>query len=213
MIQNLKQFVNESYLSGSRQPLYHLTNKLYSILKSDILKSYKAARTSHGEIKSISLTMNINYSLDDSGYGEIFEIDVDKLLNDGIKPYPVDEIAWQDGKPNEYVIKSDKNYSKSGFDIFKKGLRGTKHNLNLPNNPTVEYEFEERIFKDIEKIGKYIISLNSTNNTFSNENIEIISNYLIEYPHIKINIIDDSNRNKKIDITYKFSKIDQLVFT
>jgi len=207
IIKSFKIF-NESYLRGSRQPLYHITRSIYTILKGDILKSSKPSRPSHGKIKSISLTRNIDFT-SDNYIAQVIEIDVDKLLNDGIKSYPVDEISWEeDGTINKSYVSGKRNLSKSGFNEFKKGTRGTKHNLDLPKKYHLEYEFEERVFQNIEKLGKYIISLNFTKDTFLKDEIEIIRDYLNKYPHIVIKIIDKDNRRKSSDITYKFSEIE-----
>ena len=205
MIKKFIQFIEESYLEGSRQPLYHLTGRLYSILETDLLKCGKPAKNSHGSDKSISLTRNIDFGLDNSGLDQLIEIDVDKLRNSGIKTYPVDEWAWKDGKRNLDVIKKV-NFIKSNFDEVKSGERGTKHNLDLPKNPLLETEFEERIYKDITNLGKYIISLNFTKEPTATGEIEIVKDYLSKYPHIKVNLMDKDNKRKRTDITYKFEE-------
>ena len=61
IIKSFIEFIDESYLSGSRQPLYHLTGRLQSILLTDLLKCGKPSRPSHGNFNSISLTRNIDY--------------------------------------------------------------------------------------------------------------------------------------------------------
>ena len=38
IIKKFIEFTNESYLEGSRQPIYHITRHLYDILKTDLLK-------------------------------------------------------------------------------------------------------------------------------------------------------------------------------
>jgi hypothetical protein len=154
MILKYKQFIKEAYLSGSKQPLYHFTKNLPKILETDILKRSIPSGQTHGYEKSISFTRNIDFS--DLLTWFYLELDTDKLFNYGIKSYPVDEAGWK-------VVskKSDTKTQKSNFDSVKSGLRGTKHNLNLPNlkEVTLETEFEERIYKDIPNLGKYIISI------------------------------------------------------
>ena len=207
IIKKFIEFTNESYLEGSRQPIYHITRHLYDILKTDLLKCNKPARTSHGKDKSISLTRNIDFS--DVPSNEIIELDVDKLINSGIKTYPVDEWAWKNGKRNLDTINLSRNLSKSGFDEFKKGNRGTKHNLDLPKEFKLETEFEERIYKDITNLGKYIISLNfrqepSRGIYDTSGDFGVVKDYLQKYPHIKVYLMDKDNRRKRTDITYKF---------
>ena len=197
------EFIEESYLSGSRQPIYHITYRLQSILLTDLLKCGKPSRASHGSDKSISLTRNIDFS--DVPAGEIIELDVDKLRNSGIKTYPVDEWAWKSGKRNIDVVKN-MSFIKSNFDEVKSGKRGTKHNLDLPKEFTLETEFEERIYQDVPNLGKYIISLNFEKEPWmvSKTDFDVIKNYLKKYPHIKIYLIDKDNRRKRTDVTYKF---------
>jgi hypothetical protein len=172
------------------------------------LRCGRPSRPSHGKFNSISLTRNIDYGLDGSGYGEIIELDVDELRKWGIKSYPVDELSWDKDAKRKI---DPRNLSKSGFDEIKRGLRGTKHNLNLPKRPLLEIEFEERIYVDIENLGRYIISLNFVKNPdikLSN----IITEYLKKYPHIRVYLVNEDNRRKKIDITYQFvTKKDKVV--
>lgn len=214
-IKRFIEFIDESYLGGSRQPLYHVTYRLYDILKTDLLKCGKPSRTSHGSSKSISLTRNIDFGhdgadfLNEENLDEMIELDVDKLRNSGIKTYPVDEWAWKDGKRNLDVIKKV-NFIKSNFDEVKSRRRGTKHNLDLPKEPILETEFEERIYQDITDLGKYLISLNFVKEPGAGD-FDVVRNYLIKYPHIKIYLMDKDNRRKKTDITYKF--VDSKVLT
>lgn len=206
-IQTFVDFIEESYLGGSRQPLYHLTYRLVYILDSDLLKCGKPSRATHGKDKSISVTRNIDFSHDGAGISEIIELDADKLIRAGIRPYPADEIGS--------VTKQDKtrNFSKSNFDEVKSGKRGTKHGLDLPTDPVLETEFEERIFQDIPNLGRYMMSINlqrsnsNRNRAFRNRALEIeskISEYLKKYPHIKVFEYDPENRRKRTDITYRF---------
>ena len=207
-IKTFSEFINESYLEGSRQPLYHLTHRLESILLTDLLKCGKPSKPSHGNFNSISLTRNIDFGHDESRQDEIIELDSDKLRKAGIKSYPVDELSW--GKDAKRRL-DPRNLSKSGFDSVKLGLRGTKHNLDLPKDPILETEFEERIYQDINNLGKYLISLNFVNEP-SEGYFDVVKNYLSKYPHIKVYLIDEDNSRKKTDITYKFVETkDQVV--
>jgi|688.fasta_scaffold322042_2 hypothetical protein len=201
-IKKFLDFITESYLEGSRQPLYHLTYRLVYILDSDLLKCGKPSRATHGKDKSISVTRNIDFSHDGALISEIIELDADKLMRAGIRPYPADEIGS--------VTKNNKtrNFSKSNFDEVKLGKRGTKHGLDLPTDPVLETEFEERIFQDIPNLGRYMMSINLQRpNSNRNRALEVeskISEYLKKYPHIKVFEFDPENRRKKTDITYRF---------
>jgi hypothetical protein len=99
IIKKFIEFIDESYLSGSRQPLYHITSRLQAILVTDLLKCGRPARASQGN-DNIDFTHTDDY---------IIELDNDKLRKYGIKSYPVDEWAWKDGK--RYDGKQPKNKS------------------------------------------------------------------------------------------------------
>lgn len=196
-IKRFIEFIPEAYLSGGRQPLYHFTSRLNSILDSNTLKISKPTRSSHGNLKSISLTRNIDYSDTTNQY--CIELDSDRLLKNGIKSFPVDEWAWtREGKPNIDAI-SSYNMGKSNFDEVKKGRRGTKHGLDLPKEFILETEFEERIYKDITNLGKYISSIYVRENQLSGS-LDRLKNYLVEYPNIKIYTFVKFPRIK-VDIT------------
>jgi hypothetical protein len=204
-IKKFEDFINEAYLKGGRQPVYHFTSSsgLLGIIKSDELKTSKPARQSHGYDKSISLTRNIDYS--DSRNDFCLELDSDSLLIDGYRIYPVDEISWKEGKPNKAIKNS--NFIKSNFPYVKSGKRGTKHGLKLPKNPILETEFEERIYKNVKGVGKYIlrIILNrdvlNTRIGFLNEDLrDILVDYLNKYPHVRI-YKSDGDFRRSIDIT------------
>ena len=205
MILKYKQFIKEAYLSGSKQPLYHFTKNLPEILETDLLKRSIPSGQTHGYEKSISFTRNVDFS--DLLTWFYLELDTDKLFNDGIKSYPVDEAGWHRARNV-----SDNKTQKSNFDSVKSGLRGTKHNLDLPNvkDVTLETEFEERIYKDIPNLGKYIISIGINNNNLLNNFINkyniLFNNYLEKYPQIKIFEFDNKNHRSKKDITYKFKE-------
>lgn len=194
MIKKFEEFINESYLGGHRQPLYHFTRNLDTILKTDLLKMSKPARGTYGKTLSISVTRNVDYA--DAG-DIFFELDYSKLYNDGYIAYPVDEWAWnRDGTVN----KNTKKYSfgKSNFREIESGRRGIKHNIsNLPKIGSLEIEFEERFYKNIENLGKYIISINGPELHYSSN----IEKYLEKYPHIKIYSVDKNNHRIKKEIT------------
>ena len=205
-IKKFEDFINEAYLKGGRQPVYHFTSSsgLLGIIKSDELKTSKPARQSHGYDKSISLTRNIDYS--DSRNDFCLELDSDSLLRDGYRIYPVDEISWKEGKPNKLAIKNF-NFIKSNFLDVKSGKRGTKHGLKLPKNPILETEFEERIYKNVKGVGKYLLRIIlyrdvlTTRIGFINEDLrDILVDYLNKYPHVRI-YKSDGDFRRSIDIT------------
>lgn len=208
MIKNFKEFVNESYLKGGRMPLYHFTARTYDIIKSDRLKVSIAAEEYKDYKKSLSLTRNY-FFYDYMGYDRI-ELDTDLLIKYGYKPTPVDEVALPERGRTKNI-----NLSKSNIDSFRKAKRGTRHNIKtLPHVKDVilEYEFEERIFKDIEKLGRFIISIVYCKTNYQHKsNLEKnkFSDYLEKYPHIKIYSYSD-DIHKLTDETQEFRKENNL---
>lgn len=200
MIKKFNEFISEelAYLAGHRQPLYHFTQRLNSILDDDMLKLGNPARGSHGKTKAICVTRNPDFSEHGSTY---IELDYSKMLNDGYKAYPVDEWAWlRNGTQNKEAIKHY-NFNKSQFPEVLSGRRGTKHGTNIPHKlGMLETEFEERFYTDIKNIGKYIISINFDRNRNQDYKLE---KYLKEYPHIKVYNVDKDNHRKKVEITDK----------
>lgn len=196
---NFEEFVNESYLKGSRAPIYHYTRRyaFSKILDSDTLKLGRPSREIRNNGKATALTRNPYYTHDGASLNSPrFVLDLDKLKNDGIRSYPVDEIGIamkQGGMTN-------KNFSKSNFDEVKSGKRGTAHGLDLPETPALETEFEERIYKDVPNLSKYIISIDlatEPDNSLKQE----LKKYLQKYPHIVINLYDTKKRHQVTDIT------------
>lgn len=194
IIKKFDDFVNESYLKGSRQPLYHYTSNygITKILSDDLLKTSLVSRPKG--TKAICLTRN-PYFTHDGGVktSPRIVLDYDKLIRDGYRSHPVDEIGIA-------ARGMDRNLIKSNFKEIKSGTRGTKHGLDLPKNPKLETEFEERIYKDIKNLGNYIISIDFTKIPNS---INEIKSYLDKYPHIIVNVYDSENRHKVTDITNK----------
>lgn len=72
--------------------------------------------------------------------------------------------------------------------------------LDLPETPVLETEFEERIYKDVPNLSKYIISIDlatEPDNSLKQE----LKKYLQKYPHIVINLYDTKKRHQVTDIT------------
>lgn len=205
-VKTFQEFVNEAYLEGSRQPLYHYTflSRLSSIIESNILKMGTPARPRGS--KAICLTRNPYFSHDGVGLECRISLDYDKLKNDGYRSHPFDEVGT--------VTKDTKNinFIKSNFPSIKQGKRNIQHGLDLPKIGTgLEVEFEERIYKDIKNIGKYIISID-----FSNEStalrLSVLDRYLEEYPHIKIKVFDEKYKSQTKDITNKITDKEKIKF-
>lgn len=188
----LKTF--ESYLKGHRAPLYHFTDNLLKLIKDDILNLGNP--TYPKNIKTICLTRFPGYT--EAKGSNRLQLDTDKLIKAGFKPYPVDEMGlgisgrlkkWkqEDEEVPSSKIKAFLGYSKpfrQGLK-FTHGVKGDEFlNKGEPYIPS-EYEFEERIYKPIPNIGKYIqfIDLHRVPNK---EELEILKKYIKKYPHIII---------------------------
>jgi len=184
MITKFETYINESYLEGGRQPLYHYTRNLKDILETDILKTHKAA---DNEI-SISFTRSLYYEEHCTDIRLV--LDADKLKNDGYKIIPYDEVG------NAFVSKSKKKklngYTKA--NPYYKG-RGVINNVGITAKTKgfvdpegfgeLEWEYEERCFNDIKNLGKYLIAIDLSEyyyELYSNK----IKEYLEKYPHIEI---------------------------
>jgi len=179
IFKNMKYVLTfESYLLGSRQPLYHATNyALVDILESDILKT----STTADKQKAICLTRSSTYNLDDSVEVRLV-LDADKLLNDGYIVTPYDEQGVLGVK---YLPKGHNNLSK--LTKVNYTWRPPVHNLNLPetDNDDFTWEYEERIYKNIENLGKYLIAIDLTEASY-NKYKDALYKYIQKYPHIKL---------------------------
>jgi hypothetical protein len=196
-IRKFEDFINEAYLEGGRQPLYHYTflTRLSLIIESDTLKMGNPARPKGS--KATCVTRSPYFSHDGVNLETRIVLDYDKMRKDGYKSHPFDEVGT--------VTKTSKdlNLIKSHFPSIKKGKRNVHHVLDLPKIGTgLEVEFEERIYQDIKNIGKYIISID-----FSDESNIVrvggLNKYLEKYPHIKVKVFDGKNKAQTKDITDK----------
>ena len=182
----------ESYLQGQRAPLYHFTNNLYKLIQDDILNLGQP--TYPKNIKAICLTRF-------PGYGEAkgsdrLQLDTNKLIKAGFKPKPIAEIgtgisnrlkrASREDFENNPKIKSFLNYSKP----FQQGITFT-HGVNYPDfdkSIPIEFEFEERIYKPIPNIGKYIDFIDLYRQP-TPESFKILTEYVKKYPHIVVRLL------------------------
>ena len=176
----------ESYLGGGRSPIYHFTNRIKAIITSDILKTSYPSADKFGnineKIKSISLTRFPN--LASINVDARIELDTNKLTKNGYKPYPIDEIG---------TIASKQKISKPHFKKFLAYTRRAVHNninsmedsYTSTSQGDFEYEYEERIDKDIINLGKYITYIDISDDKFSDIQEEL-SEYIKKYPHIVV---------------------------
>lgn len=179
----------ESYLKGGRAPLYHFTSKhkLDNILSDDVLKIHGPSKDKNGkgrgddQIKSISLT---RYSSLSGGSTQVrIALDVDKLIKDGYVPYPIDEIGASFGS-------RDKGWESPKSNMTRKFLthryRTIQHNIekvrDIEGVVKMEYEYEERIYKNIENLGKYITYIDIDDTNIGNS----IKDFIKKYPHITV---------------------------
>lgn len=172
----------ESYLEGGRQPLYHYTSYLKEILESDKLKIHEAANgeTSISFTRSLIFTEHVSYVR--------LVLDADKLKRDGYKIIPTDEVMAKAVKKPTLLKTRFKDYSKVNF---KTPYRKTIHKLDIKDwededgMDGLEWEYEERCYKDIKNLGKYLIAIDITEDKFK-QNKNEIEEYLKKYPSIKI---------------------------
>ena len=196
----------ESYLGGSRAPLYHGTStySLSSILETDMLKVNHPTRDRYGrnrynkdQIKSISLTRDKYYCENDS----IIMLDNDLLYNDGYKSHPIDELGAALPKGHKYYKKYNKHLN--AFNGFKRIRHGDSVDLSKVNNlVALDEEYEERIYKNIKNLGKYIISIIFKGDNMNSQYYDFIKEYIKKYPHI--NVV-----NLKGDILFDISMVEK----
>ena len=133
-LKKFESFLNESI---NRAPLYHFTkyDKFLKIITEDLLKTNKPYLT-HPDLpqESISLTRDKLFSQKSFSKYRI-ELDTDKLLAAGFKPIPIHE-----------------------FNLSAK-IAKKKFGSEIPDNFIPSGQQEERIYKSIPNIGKYIINI------------------------------------------------------
>lgn len=172
-------FINESYLKGGRQPLYHSTRYFINILNSDILKTNKPMF----DVKATSyISFSRNRGFKDYGYKK-FMLDADLLIKDGFVPKPVDEVGTYILGAKPHKQEQYKEYTKSN-----PASRTVNHNIdNLKTGDmfTQEAEYEERIYKDIPNLGKYVIEIVLDPKYLEKYRPEL-TEYLLKYPHILV---------------------------
>ena len=182
----------ESYLVGARQPLYHFTFNLKSILKTNTIIAQKGFYPDRTK-KAICLTRFKGYS--GASGNERICLDTNLLIKHGYKPYPIDEYGhafnfYVKKHINSEVEKNKKKvyHFKTISKPFTQGEK-TVHGIPKFENPMIkiplEIEYEERIYKNIENVGKYILYIDVDENFFDSEK-EILIEYVKKYPHILV---------------------------
>ncbi len=165
---------NESYLEGSRAPLYHYTDTwaLANIIEDDVLKiGWYDNPLGSDSVKIISLSrdslLNIDY------YRDIncrIVLNKDLLLKHSYKVIPYDFFI-QSNKTNFGKIETQKR---------------------LDNR--VPYESEEILLKDIENVGRFIISIDF----YELSSYFKIERLLLKYKDINSHIVYNLIQNNKV---------------
>lgn len=191
MLVTINNFINESYLKGGRHLLYHFTRSTYikSILKDDTLK---ISRTADDE-QAICFTRSSYFQDHSSSIRIVLDSDLLKRYNYTAVPY--DEIIKTISKDGTKISDFDefKGYSKSNPKSYG---RKTTHKISLKQDgfghmkgygdlDGLEWEYEERVYKDIKNLGKCVVYLDLTEREL-NDNLELVKTYLDKYPHIEI---------------------------
>jgi hypothetical protein len=187
-IKQFTDFLNEAYLKGGRQPLYHHTYRLKDIFASDTLKTSTPSYSKKGEkySKSISLT-RVNYiRLNGCSFNIRLVLDIDALNRDGYITEPFDEIGYNKKHTKDIpIFKSHGVQKRSSKTITVHKVAG----LPQFDDSGIQPEYEERCYKDITNLGKYIIAVEfSTIDVFTNHKEHILE-YLEKYPHIELKIV------------------------
>lgn len=199
------EFLKESYLQGNYAPLYHYTNKLELILETDRLKTGTPATYLEDLIPCISFTRNPEYTYDNDVFNgvERLKLDQNKLRQDGYNPTPIDELYQHSvlkRDPEKYskgkTIYGDRWDTKEPYPYkkFKTQTRippGEKQPSKgeIIDPYSLEYEFEERLYENIENIGKYIIAIQFPKDKKTNKdwlNYKPLKEYLEKYPQIEL---------------------------
>lgn len=194
MILNYSDFINEGYLKGGRHLLYHYTYRLSEIIEDDTLKVSKPVMGDD----AICFTRSPYF--EEHSKDVRFVLDSDLLKRDGIRVYPIDEVAMSAGKSG---LKHLKGYTKANPHFTgRKTIHNTKLKQDLKDTyGGLEWEYEERCFKDIKNLGKYVVAIDLTERVMTGKYKEL-KEYLDKYPHIelfKLNMDKLYDRRDKID--------------
>lgn len=163
--------LSEKYLETGKQPLFHKTRLgiATKIISEDRLKTTTDS-WSKGEFISFTRNINLRHYNDNV----IFEIDVDKLKS----RYKMDSINIPG-----YVLSKKHRKGKDPNDKFKRYGKGEPYFLDI-----VYDESEERVYKNIENLGKYIKNIYLTIPNFieHKELQDVLIEYIKNYKDIKV---------------------------
>ena len=189
----------ESFLESGYSPLYRYSPYFFShdMLNDRIIaripcneEVYARKNKNYVPKKCVCLTRNINYTCQNSKRVRI-KLDQNKLRENGYVPKSVDEFR-----------NPLRKLGKIGMEMGLKKIPD-ENKERYYSRYDMEFEYEERIYSDIDKLGKYILSIQFSNTDKSSSNInqtkETFSNfkkYLDKYPHIKVEEYDMKNRWK-----------------
>ena len=180
MITNFKNY--------NRQPLYHYTFSLKWVY-SDYFKIDEPAYSKRNIGKSLSLTRSLTFS----EHGSIrIVLNTDLLIRAGYIPKPVCELGIAISMCNKNTNTSKVNYHFRLPEHNVDSLKDFKDSFMKKSYP-MQIEYEERIYKQIENLGKYIISVDLIEKDFNYYIKDDFFEYVNKYPHIKLFIIDENH--------------------
>jgi hypothetical protein len=174
-LKKFESFLNESI---NRAPLYHFTksDKFLKIITEDLLKTNKPYLT-HPDLPKESISLTRDKLFIQKSFSKYrIELDTDKLLAAGFKPIPIHE-----------------------FNLSAK-IDKIKFGSEIPDNFIPSNQQEERIYKSIPNIGKYIINIDVNNDytildiikqlelhkDIQHYPIKEIIDFLLKYPNINL---------------------------
>jgi hypothetical protein len=203
---DIKKYIYKTKPVFNKHLLFHHTYNyaLQKILNTDTL----LVKRTCDKVTSISFTRCSYYSDEND---ERIVLDYNLLKIDGYNTTPYDEVAINCRRfLNKDSFESKmKGYSKANPATIGRYINN-KLNTKVPNkmkSDPLEWEYEERIFKDIKNLGKYIISIDININDLKDSS-HFIKDYIDKYPHIEITIFDESkpyDRRYKVDFNEMYS--------
>jgi hypothetical protein len=161
-------------LKQNFNPLYHYTSFVHldKILIGDLLIA--STPTEPKDTMCVCFTRTKDYVFGKNDAVLIF--DRNKLIVDGYKITPTDEVG----------VKTKKNFNKSNFDAIKSDKRKVPHKLDSLNLGTGYWvEFEERCYKDISNMHKYLEEVVILRQCSPPLKV-ILMDYITKYPDVKV---------------------------
>ena len=190
-LQCFEDFINEEWGEFDDTPLYHITDRLYEILRDDKLVIGRPIMGPKGIC--VSRSREYSHNLGQRGKTPRIILSRELLKRDGYKSYPLDEWALKKiGSEKPWyspVTLKQHHFGKSQFPHIKSGTRTISHNVTGiidKSRMGTEVEFEERILKNIENLGKYVMALNFEDESEYKKYKKQVDSFISKYPHIKI---------------------------